>query len=138
MNGIDDGVILVARLFLAALYLVFGVRKLRDWQGTVAQMAGDGVATPRLASLVAVGMEVPVAFAVAAGAFTRPLAVLMALYTLGTSLIEHRYWAVKGPGWLDKMEAFYKNLAIMGGFLLLFVTGAGAWSIDAVCGLPGR
>jgi putative oxidoreductase len=137
MSGIDDGVILVARLFLAALYLIFGVRKLRDWSGTVAQMVGDGVATPRLASLIAVGMEVPVAFLVAAGAFTRPLALLMALYTLGASLVEHRYWTVKGEVWLDKMEAFYKNLAIMGGFLLLAVTGAGAWSIDAVCGLAG-
>jgi len=138
MSGVDDGVILLARLFLAALFLIFGVRKLRDWPGTVAQMVGDGVPTPRLASLIAVGMEVPVAFLVAAGAYTRPLALLMALYTLGTSLVEHRFWTVKGEAWLDKMEAFYKNLSIMGGFLLLFVTGAGAWSIDALCGLPGR
>ena len=138
MSGVDDGVILLARLFLAALFLIFGVRKLRDWPGTVAQMVGDGVPTPRLASLIAVGMEVPVAFLVAAGAYTRPLARLMALYTLGTSLVEHRFWTVKGEAWLDKMEAFYKNLSIMGGFLLLFVTGAGAWSIDALCGLPGR
>jgi putative oxidoreductase len=138
MSGIDDGVILLARLFLAALFLIFGVRKLRDWPGTVAQMVGDGVPTPRLASVIAVCMEMPVAFAVAVGAFTRPLAVLMALYTLGTSLVEHRYWTIKGAGQLDKMEAFYKNLAIMGGFLLLFVTGAGAWSIDALSGLGGR
>ena len=70
MSGVDDGVILLARLFLAALFLIFGVRKLRDWPGTVAQMVGDGVPTPRLASLIAVGMEVPVAFLVAAGAYT--------------------------------------------------------------------
>jgi putative oxidoreductase len=33
------------------------------------------------------------------------------------------------------MENFYKNLSIMGGFLLLFVTGAGRYSIDALWGI---
>ena len=138
MGGIENAVLLAARLFLAALYLIFGWRKAADWAGTVAQMVGDGVATPRLASGIAIVMELPVSFVVAAGVFTRPAAVAMAAYTLGTSLVEHRYWTVKGPGQLDKMEAFYKNLAIIGGFLLLSVTGAGAWSIDGLCGLGWR
>jgi putative oxidoreductase len=77
-------------------------------------------------------MELPVAFAVAVGAFTRPSAVLMAFYTLGTSLVEHRYWTVTGPDYVDRMESFYKNLSIMGGFLLLYVTGAGKYSIDTL------
>jgi hypothetical protein len=29
------------------------------------------------------------------------------------------------------VEGFYKNLGIMGGFLLLYVAGAGKYSIDA-------
>jgi len=40
-GGIDDGVMLAARLFLAALYLIFGRRKLTDFSGTVSQMAGS-------------------------------------------------------------------------------------------------
>jgi len=135
MNDIDDAVILLARLFLAALFLIFGWRKLRDYPGTVSQMVRDGVPTPGLAAVVAIFMELPAAFAVAVGAFTRPLAALFVLYTLGTSLIEHRYWTVKSPDQLDSMEAFYKNLSIMGGFLLLFITGAGKYSIDALFGV---
>ena len=30
------------------------------------------------------------------------------------------------------MDSFYKNLSIMGGFLLLYLTGAGQYSIDAL------
>ena len=30
------------------------------------------------------------------------------------------------------MENFYKNLSIMGGFLLLYVTGGGKYAIDAL------
>jgi putative oxidoreductase len=33
------------------------------------------------------------------------------------------------------MENFFKNLSIMGGFLLLFVTGGGKYSIDAWLGI---
>ncbi len=137
MSDIDDAVILVARLFLAALFLIFGWRKIRNWPGTVSQMVKDRVPAPVLAAAVAVFMELPVAFAVAVGAFTRPSVVLMAFYTLGTSLVEHRYWTTKNTDWLDKMESFYKNLSIMGGFLLLYVTGAGKYSIDALWSIAG-
>ena len=135
MNDVNDAVILAARLFLAALFLIFGWRKLRDYSGTVSQMVQDGLPMPMLAAAVAIFMELPVAFAIAIGAFTRPSAALLVFYTLGTSLVEHRYWTVKGAGRLDSLEAFYKNLSIMGGFLLLCVTGAGKYSIDVLCGI---
>jgi putative oxidoreductase len=132
INGIDDALILVARLLLATLFLIFGWRKLRDFSGTVSQMAQLGVPVPVLAAGVATFMELPVAFAVAVGAFTRPSALLMFLYTLGTALIGHRYWTKTGADYVDSMDSFYKNLSIMGGFLLLYVTGAGKYSIDVL------
>jgi putative oxidoreductase len=134
-NAINDEVILAARLFLATLFLIFGWRKLRDYSGTVSQLVRDRAPMPALAAAVAIFMELPVAFAVAVGAFTRPAAVLMALYTLGTSLIEHRYWTTTGATQVETMEAFYKNLSIIGGFLLLYITGAGKYSIDALSGI---
>jgi putative oxidoreductase len=135
INDINDGVILAARLCLATLFLIFGWRKLRDYSGTVSQIVRDGAPMPVLAAAIAIFMELPVALAVAVGAFTRPSAVLLALYTLGTSLIEHRYWTTSGPDQLASMEAFYKNLSIIGGFLLLYITGAGKYSIDVLCGI---
>jgi len=72
------------------------------------------------------------------GAFTRPAAALMALYTLGTALIGHHYWTVKGADKVDSMEGFYKDLSIMGGFLLLSITGAGKYSIDALFSIAAR
>src|SRR5580700_4314197 len=133
INGINinNELILAARLLLTALFLIFGWRKLRDFSGTVNQMVQLGVPVPVLAAGVATFMELPVAFAVAVGAFTRPLALLMFLYTLGTALIGHRYWTMTGADRVDSMDSFYKNLSIMGGFLLLYVTGAGKYSIDA-------
>ena len=138
-NDINDGVILAARLLLAALFLIFGWRKLTDYSGTVSRMVQDGAPLPVLATAAAIFMELPVAFAVAVGAFTRPSAVLLVLYTLGTALIAHHYWTMtSGANKIDSMESFYKNLSIVGGFLLLYITGAGKYSIDAILGLPAR
>jgi putative oxidoreductase len=131
-NGISNEVILSARLLLAALFLIFGWRKLRDYSGTVNQMVHLGVPTPVPATVIAIFMELPVAFAIALGAFARPAALLMFVYTLGTALIGHRYWTKTGGDQVDSMDGFYKNLSIMGGFLLLYITGAGRYSIDAL------
>jgi putative oxidoreductase len=131
-NDSTDGVILVARLLLAALFLIFGWRKLVDYSGTVSRMVQDGAPLPALSAVIAIFMELPVASAVAVGAFTRPSAALLALYTLGTALIAHRYWTVPGANKVDSMEGFYKNLSVVGGFLLLYITGAGRYSIDAI------
>ena len=131
----NDAVILAARLLLAALFLIFGWRKLTDYSGTVSRMVQDGARFPALATPVSIFMDLPVAFALAVGAFTRPSAVLLALYTLGTALIAHRYWTMTGPNKVDSLESFYKNLSIVGGFLLLCIAGAGKYSIDAILGL---
>ena len=133
INGINDELTLAARLLLATLFLIFGYRKLKDYSGTVSQMVQLGVPMPILAAAVATFMELPVAFAVAVGAFARPSALLMFFYTLGTALIGHRYWTVTGPDRVDGMDGFYKNLSIMGGFLLLYIHGAGKYSIDVLC-----
>jgi putative oxidoreductase len=54
------------------------------------------------------------------------------LYTLGTALIGHRYWTVTGADYVDSLDGFYR---IVGGFLLLCITGTGKYSIDAWLGI---
>ena len=136
ITGINDELILAARILLAALFLIFGARKVRDYSGTVSQMAHEeGFRMPVLATVASIFMELPVAFAVAIGLFTRPAAVIMALYSLGTAFIGHHYWTVKGAGYVDSLDGFYKDLSIMGGFLLLYLTGPGKYSIDALIGI---
>jgi putative oxidoreductase len=135
ISGTNDELILAGRLLLATLFLIFGWRKLTDLSGTFKQMVQEGLHLPALATAVSTFMELPVAFAVAVGAFTRPAALLMALYTMGTALIGHYYWTVEPADRVDSMDNFYKNLSIMGGFLLLYVIGPGKYSIDAFLGI---
>ena len=131
-SDVDSAVILGARLLLATLFLIFGWRKLQDRSGTVNQMMELGVPMPSVAAAIAIFMELPVAFAIVVGAFTRSSALLMFSYTLGTALIGHRYWKSTGADEVNAIDGFYKNVSIMGGFLLLFLTGPGRYSIDAL------
>ena len=128
---VRDEAILLARILLIVLFLVFGWGKLTDYAGTVGYMARTGAPVPSVAALVAIAVEVPVALAVALGVWTRPLALLLALYALGTGLIGHPFWAMEGAARYANAINFYKNISIIGGFLLLYVTGAGRYSVDA-------
>jgi hypothetical protein len=58
-NDINDGVILAARLLLAALFLIFDWRKLTDYSGTVSRMVQDGARIPVPATVVAIFVELP-------------------------------------------------------------------------------
>jgi putative oxidoreductase len=42
---------------------------------------------------------------------------------------------VKGADYVDSLEGFHKDLSVMGGFFLLYITGAGKYSIDALFGI---
>ena len=67
---------------------------------------------------------------IAIGFYTRPLALVFAAYTLATALIGHRYWALQGMEQYMAMINFYKNVSIIGGLLLLALTGPGRYSLD--------
>ena len=126
----DDLVLLIARILLMTLFLLFGFKKLFGFSGTEAYMAQVGAPAPLLSALIAVFMEVFVGLAILLGFATRPLAIIMLLYTLGTGLIGHHYWTMTGMDQFEAMINFYKNISIMGGLLLLSVTGPGRISVD--------
>jgi putative oxidoreductase len=137
-DRIKDEVVLAARILLVVLFLIFGWSKLTHYTGTVGFLAHTGVPLPPLAAIVAIAVEFFVSVAIVLGVLTRPLAVLMAVYTLATAFLGHHYWTMTGTAHLESEINFYKNVSIIAGFLLLYVTGAGRYSLDALLGAePG-
>ncbi len=127
-----DGAILLARLLFSLLFIIFGWQKLVDFAGTTTYMASTGLPAPQLAAAAAIVAELGSGIAIAAGCWTRPVALLMAPYTLATAFIGHRYWMMTGMAHFETMVNFYKNVSIVGGSLLLYVTGPGRYSLDAL------
>nr|WP_261540590.1 DoxX family protein [Burkholderia multivorans] len=123
-------VLLLARILLVILFVMFGWKKIVDFSGTIAFMGTEGAPAPIVSAAIAVVMELVVGIAILVGFQTRPLALLLALYTIGTALIGHRYWTMTGGEQINNMIHFYKNIAISGGLLALCAAGPGRFSID--------
>ena len=128
---VDSGVILIARLALAVLFLWGGVMKLLGYAGFVGYLHSKGVPFVQIAAPLATAVETLGGLFLVLGFKIRPLALIMAVYTVATAILGHDFWNVTDAVVQhDMVIHFWKNIGIAGGFLLLFVTGAGRISID--------
>ncbi|TFF35241.1 DoxX family protein [Pseudomonas sp. RIT623] len=130
LEGQRDLILLLARILLMILFVVSGWGKLTGFEGTVGYMTSLGAPAPTLAAGVAVIMEFAVGILLILGFYTRPLALLFALFVLGTALLGHPFWSMVDPERSANMTQFLKNLSIAGGLLALAVSGAGRFSLD--------
>jgi len=125
----SDFIILLARILLMTLFLITGWQKITNFSGTAKYMASLKAPMPEVSTVVAIIMEFGVGIALVLGIFTRPLALLFFLFTFATALMGHRYWTLQGAERHENLLNFYKNLSIMGGLLLLIVTGPGRYAL---------
>jgi len=61
---------------------------------------------------------------------TRYVALLMAVFTAIAALLSHHYWDMEEAARTAQYIQFMKNVAIIGGFLILFAAGPGPYSLD--------
>lgn len=137
LSGLDtmlsahgDALVMLARVLVSALFLLTGWQKMAGFAGTVGYMRSVGAPLPEVAAAVSVVMEFFVGAALLLGIWVRPLALLLCLFTFGTALIGHHFWTMQGPARHENQLNFFKNLSIMGGLLLLTITGAGAYALE--------
>ncbi|WP_133645990.1 DoxX family protein [Paraburkholderia flava] len=128
---VDSGVILIARIALAVLFLWSGVMKVLGYAGFVGYLQSKGVPFVQIAAPIATAVEVLGGLFLILGFKIRPLGLVMAVYTIATAVLGHDFWNITDPALQhDMLIHFWKNVGIAGGFLLLCVTGAGRISID--------
>lgn len=128
--GSKDALLLIGRILLVVLFLISGFPKMTGFSGTVQYMASLHIPIPMLSAVIAVLMEVFASILIVIGFFTRPIAIIFALYTLGSAFLGHAYWNMVGDAVEPNLINFYKNVSIVGGFMLLAIVGPGSWSMD--------
>ena len=114
---------LVARIFLGHIFLLAGVSKINSYEGTQGYM--DAMGVPGVILPLVILLEIAGGLMIIAGWKTKLASIALALFTVVAAVIFHSNFA-------DQMQMilFMKNIAIVGGFLLLAVHGAGAYSLD--------
>jgi putative oxidoreductase len=123
--------LLIGRLAMGSLFLPTGLRKLLQPENFAVALAKYGMIEPHFAWAVVAGVvEFFGAAAVIIGFQTRAAALLMALFTIVAAFLGHQFWLLEGPDYVAQLINFWKDLAIAGGFLILFCRGAGPLSAD--------
>ena len=123
--------LLLGRVAMGSLFLPTGLRKLLDPAAFARQLDSYGMIQPLYVwAVVAAVVEFFGAFAVVIGLQTRLAALLMVLFSIAAAFLGHQFWALEGKDYLAQRINFWKDLAIAGGFLILFVRGAGPFSFD--------
>ena len=111
------------------IFATSGLAKIFSWQGNVQYMSTRHL--PMIPVLLAAAMVIEVGGSICliTGYRAREAAFIMFLYMIPLTLLFHNYWAVTGMSAGAQETHFRKNLAIMGGLLLLAYAGPGRWSL---------
>ena len=126
-----DALALFARLLIGWLFLDYGWMKLMGYEGTVRYLTGLHVPAPELMYWLVVLAELGIGAALILGIATRYASLFTFVYLIIATAIAHRYWEAPPAAVAAQYANFCKNLAIMGGTLLLYVLGPGRFSLDA-------
>ena len=126
----QDAILLAGRIVLGAIFVKSGLQKLLALGAFAASLAGRGV--PQSAFWAAVGATVEFVggILIITGLKTRSASLLMILFVIVATGISHRYWEFAEAARRAQESQFFKNLSIIGGFILLFATGPGRFSLD--------
>ena len=114
---------LIGRILLSALFLIEGIGKIFMQENVVMYMEDYGV--PGMLFIPAVVVEILFPLFLIIGYKTRLTALVMALFTFTVAIIFHTDFT-EGA----QMLFFLKDIAIAGGFMIIFAYGPNRISLD--------
>ena len=114
---------LIGRILISALFLLNGIFKISNYDGTIGWMESFGM--PGILLIPAIILEIAGPVLIIIGYKTKLAAGFLSLFCITTAFIFHNDFANQ-----MQLTSFLKNIALAGGFLILFVNGAKGFSLD--------
>jgi len=114
---------ILGRLLLSAIFLINGIGKIFNYEGTIQYMENFDV--PGYLIIPAITVEILFPILLILGYYTKFSALVLSLFTLALAVIFHTEFSNQ-----MQLMSFLKNIAIAGGFLIIFVYGPGKYSLD--------
>jgi putative oxidoreductase len=125
-----DVVALLGRIAMSWIFLSSGFGKLSNVAGFSAVLAKRGVPAPSFMGWLGAIVEFGGGLLIILGIKIRYVALLMILFVIMATWISHRYWESPPEQIVAQTTNFWKNVTIIGGFLFMFLAGAGRYSVD--------
>jgi putative oxidoreductase len=126
----QDFLLLVGRVLIGWIFLLYGWGKLGNIAGYAKSFPGRGLA--EWMAWIAVPVEFLGGLALVLGFATRYAILVMLFFMIVASFSSHAFWSVPEAQRGNQGAHFWKNIAIMGGMVLLFVTAGGRFSLDRI------
>jgi len=122
-----DTLLLIGRVLVACVFLM------TVWIGSpnVGYLTSINFVSPGIMSPLAIVVEWIIVISLVLGLGTRYGALLGLAFVIIATVAAHRYWGYPQAAQLVNYIFLTKNIAIAGGLIILFVTGAGRFSIDS-------
>ena len=109
----------LGRVLLASLFVISGILKIVGFSGTVAYFGALGLPLPMLVALLTIAVEAGGGLLLMTGRGVKPMALLIALFTVGATLSAHHFWTLEGAAAQAQLTHFLKNVALIGALLLV-------------------
>ena len=127
---LQDTLALVGRVLLAWLFIPAGWGKIAGFAGVTGYIASKGVPMPEVAAAAAIVIELGLGILLLVGWKARWAALGIAIFVAVITPIFHGFWAMPEAQQAMQKQAFWKNLAVVGGLLYAVAFGPGGWSLD--------
>lgn len=121
----------LARLLLASIFLISGVRKIFGFAGVSGMMAAKGFPAADVFLVLTIALELAGGVMLAVNWNARYAALALAAFTLAAGVVFHGFWnffAAPPPEYNSQLNHFLKNIAIIGGLLHVAAAGGGTTS----------
>jgi len=130
MNQLSNPLALIARILMAAMFVMAGFSKIGGFEGTVGYIASKGLPLASVVAVLTIILEIAGGLAIMVGYKARIAAFLLGGFTLLAAFIFHNFWAAPAEQAFVQNMLFMKNISIAGGLFLLAALGSGSCSID--------
>ena len=114
---------LVGRIFISFVFLLSGINKIGNYEGTIGWM--ESLSVPGIFLIPAIILEIGAPILIMVGYKVKISAALLGLFCIATAVIFHNDFSNQ-----IQFISFMKNIALAGGFLFLTINGAKDFSLD--------
>jgi len=117
--------LLLGRVLLSAIFILSGLGKLPHFHDIAGMMAGKGIPLASVALVITLLIEIGGGLLVLTGFQAKYAALVIALWLIPVTLVFHHFWGIPGEQQQEQMVNFLKNVAIIGGLLILVYASPG-------------
>ena len=114
---------LVGRVFISLVFLLSGINKIVNYEGSIGWMESFGM--PGIFLIPAIILEIVAPILIIIGFKVKIAAALLSVFCIATALIFHTDFS-------NQMQfvSFMKNIALAGGFLFLVINDTKGFSLE--------